>query len=134
MIHAAIAGVVMVTEEVYSYCPLPPPAHARLFTALLPPHNGVRDNVGFSLKDSHRTLASRFRGAGWRTGAAVSAYVLRRQTGIAAGFDFYEDAIESAGAVESLASVQRDGAVAVEELGRWIESQGKKRGFAFPHP
>ena len=129
----ALARRGIVFDEVYSHCPLTLPAHAALFTGLLPPHNGVRDNVGFSLKDSHRTLASRFRAAGWRTGAAVSAYVLRRQTGIAAGFDFYEDAIESAGAVESLASVQRDGAVSVEELGRWIESQGKERFFAFLH-
>jgi arylsulfatase A-like enzyme/Tfp pilus assembly protein PilF len=129
----ALARRGIVFEDVYSHCPLTLPAHAALFTGLLPPHNGVRDNVGFSLKDTHRTLATRFRAAGWHTGAAVSAYVLRRQTGIAAGFDFYEDAIESAGAVESLASVQRDGAVSVEELGHWIESQGKERFFAFLH-
>jgi arylsulfatase A-like enzyme/Flp pilus assembly protein TadD len=129
----ALARRGIVFDEAYSHCPLTLPAHAALFTGLLPPHNGVRDNVGFSLKDTHRTLATRFRAAGWSTGAAVSAYVLRRQTGIAAGFDFYEDAIESAGAVESLASVQRDGAVSVEELGRWIESRGKKRFFAFLH-
>lgn len=129
----ALARRGIVFENVYSHCPLTLPAHAALFTGLLPPHNGVRDNVGFSLKDTHRTLATRFHAAGWRTGAAVSAYVLRRQTGIGAGFDFYEDAIESAGAVESLASVQRDGAVSVEELGRWVESQGNERFLAFLH-
>ena len=128
-----LAGRGVVFEDAYSHCPLTLPAHASLFTGLLPPRHGVRDNLGFTLGDGHRTLASRFRAAGWRTGAAVSAYVLRRQTGIAQGFELYDDAIESAGAVESLASVQRDGAVAADALGRWIESLGDARFFAFLH-
>lgn len=129
----ALARRGVVFENVYSHCPLTLPAHASLFTGLLPPRHGVRDNLGFTLKETHRTLARRFQAAGWRTGAAVSAYVLRRQTGIDQGFEFYDDAIESAGAVESLASVQRDGAASVDALGRWIESLGGARFFAFLH-
>ena len=34
---------------------------SNILTGLYPYQHGVRDNVGFSLKDSHRTLASRFR-------------------------------------------------------------------------
>src|SRR5262245_15332299 len=120
-------------EEAYSHCPLTLPAHASLLTGLLPPRHGVRDNVGFTLKPEHLTLAARFKAAGFRTGGAVSAYVLRRQTGIAQGFDEYDDALESEGAVESLAAVQRDGAVAVESLARWIDAQGSARYFAFLH-
>ena len=129
----ALARRGVVFEDVYSHCPLTLPAHASLFTGLLPPHHGVRDNLGFTLKDAHPTLARRFRAAGWRTGAAVSAYVLRRQTGIAEGFDFYDDAIESEGTVESLAAVQRDGATAVEALTRWVEARADARFFAFLH-
>jgi len=129
----ALARKGIVFEEAYSHCPLTLPAHASMLTGLLPPHHGVRDNVGFTLKPEHRTLASRFRAAGLRTGGAVSAFVLRRQTGIAEGFEQYDDALESEGAVESLASVQRDGAVAVESLGRWIEGLGAARFFAFLH-
>jgi choline-sulfatase len=129
----ALARRGVVFEDVYSHCPLTLPAHASLFTGLLPPHHGVRDNLGFTLKDAYPTLARRFQAAGWKTGGAVSAYVLRRQTGIAQGFDFYDDAIESEGAVESLAAVQRDGAVAVEALARWTEAQGDARFFAFLH-
>jgi choline-sulfatase len=123
----------VVFEEAYSHCPLTLPAHASLLTALLPPRHGVRDNVGFTLEPDHRTLATRFKAAGFRTAGAVSAYVLRRQTGIAEGFDEYDDALVSEGAVESLAAVQRDGAVAVDSLGRWIEGQGGARFFAFLH-
>ena len=123
----------IVFEEAYSHCPLTLPAHASLLTGLLPPRHGVRDNVGFTLKPDHRTLAARFKAAGLRTAGAVSAYVLRRQTGIAEGFDEYDDALESEGAVESLAAVQRDGAVAVQSLARWVEAQRGARFFAFLH-
>ncbi len=129
----ALAGRGIVFEEAYSHCPLTLPAHASLLTGLLPPHHGVRDNVGFTLGPEHRTLATRFKAAGYRTGGAVSAFVLRRQTGIAEGFEHYDDALESEGTVESLASVQRDGAVAVESLAGWIHGLGEARFFAFLH-
>src|SRR5262249_22152373 len=129
----ALARRGILFESAYSHCPLTLPAHASLLTGLVPPHHGVRDNVGFTLKPDHRTLAARFKAAGFRTAGAVSAYVLRRQTGIAEGFEEYDDALESEGAVESLAAVQRDGAVAVESLARWIASQGDARFFAFLH-
>jgi tetratricopeptide (TPR) repeat protein len=89
--------------------------------------------MGFTLRPAHRTLAARFKAAGWSTGAAVSAFVLRSPTGIAQGFDFYEDALEVEGAPESLADLRRDGAIAAEALARWIESQGSRRFFAFLH-
>jgi tetratricopeptide (TPR) repeat protein len=123
----------VVFDAAYSHCPLTLPSHASLFTGLLPPHHGIRDNIGFTLRPAHRTLAARFKAAGWSTGAAVSAFVLRSPTGIAQGFDFYEDALEVEGAPESLADLRRDGAIAVEALARWIESQGSRRFFAFLH-
>ena len=123
----------IVFEDVYSHCPMTLPAHASLFTGLLPPHHGVRDNLGFRLAPERRTLATRFKAAGLRTGGAVSAYVLRGATGIGQGFDFYEDALEIAGGTESMGNLQRDGAVAVEALTRWIEAQQGARFFAFLH-
>jgi choline-sulfatase len=119
----------VVFEEAQSHCPLTLPAHASLFTGLLPPQHGVRDNLGFTLK-APRTLAARFKAAGFKTGGAVSAFVLRKETGIAAGFELWDDRIE-AGA--SPLTAARDGEVAVEALGRWIEAQGDARFFAFLH-
>lgn len=120
-------------EDLYSHCPLTLPAHASLLTGLLPPRHEVRDNIGFTLKDAHKTLATRFKAAGAKTGGAVSAFVLRSQTGIAQGFDFFDDNLEIEGGSESLGSVQRDGAVAVESLSRWIEGLAGGRFFAFLH-
>jgi arylsulfatase A-like enzyme/Tfp pilus assembly protein PilF len=123
----------VVFEDVYSHCPLTLPAHASMLTGLLPPRHGVRDNIGFRLGADHATLATRFRAAGLRTGGAVSAYVLRASTGIAQGFEFYDDAIETEGGTESIGNLQRDGAITVEALSRWIAGQKGARLFAFLH-
>jgi arylsulfatase A-like enzyme/Tfp pilus assembly protein PilF len=123
----------IVFDDLYSHCPLTLPAHASMLTGLLPPHHGVRDNIGFRLAPEHATLATRFRAAGLHTGAAVSAYVLRATTGIAQGFEFYDDAIEVEGGTESIGNLQRDGAIAVEALTRWIGAQKGARFFAFLH-
>ena len=123
----------IVFDALYSHCPLTLPAHASMLTGLLPPHHGVRDNIGFRLAPEHATLATRFRAAGLRTGGAVSAYVLRTSTGIAQGFDFYDDAIEVTGGTESIGNLQRDGAVTVAALSQWIAEQKGARVFAFLH-
>jgi choline-sulfatase len=123
----------IVFDDVYSHCPLTLPAHASMLTGLLPPAHGVRDNLGFRLAPRHRTLATRFRAAGLRTGGAISAYVLRSATGIAQGFEFYEDALELQGGTESIGNLQRDGGIAVDALTRWVEAQQGARLFAFLH-
>ena len=105
----------------------------QMLTGLLPPRHEVRDNMGFHLKEGHHTLAERYKAAGFATGGAVSAYVLRSQTGIAQGFDTYDDALTIDAGSESLGSLQRDGAVAVESLLRFVKGQGDKRFFAFLH-
>jgi len=130
----ALAREAIVFDQVLSHCPLTLPAHASLFTGLLPPRHGVRDNQGFSLATGQRTLAARFRAAGFDTGAAVSSYVLRAATGISQGFDAYDDAFPVDASVEALSAQQRDGAESVDSLLRWIEARpASKRFFAFLH-
>jgi len=123
----------IVFEDVYSHCPLTLPAHASLLTGLLPPRHGIRDNVGFRLDGAVGTLAERFRAGGFETGAAVSAFVLRAQTGIGRGFGFYDDDVEIEGDTRSLGGLQRDGADAVDALARWIEGLEGRRFFGFLH-
>jgi tetratricopeptide (TPR) repeat protein len=122
----------IVFDDAYSHTPLTLPSHASLLTGLLPTRHGVRDNIGYTLAETG-TLARRFQQGGYATGAAVSAFVLRRQTGIAQGFDFFDDAIPVAGTGESLSASQRDGAQAVEALASWIDRQSSPRLFAFLH-
>ena len=116
----------------YSHVPLTLPSHVSLFTGLLPPQNGVRDNIGYSLEPRIETLASCLRKAGYSTGGAVSSIILARTTGISLGFDFYEDDIEVTAPGQSLGRVQRAGERTLNRLRGWIEKTPGKL-FAFLH-
>jgi choline-sulfatase len=128
-----LAKAGLVFEEAYSQTPLTLPSHATLLSGRLPVHHGVRDNIGYAVSPSERTLAARFKAAGYATGGAVSAYVLRHQTGIGAGFDFFDDAMTIAGTGESLSETQRDGRLTADALAGWIEGHASQPVFAFLH-
>jgi len=66
------------------------PSMAALHTGLYPEEVGILANHNL-FRGSSVTLAELLRLEGWRTGAAVSNYVLRRGTGIETGFDAYDD-------------------------------------------
>ncbi len=76
--------------------PLTLPAHASLLTGSTPLRHGVKDNSGFVLADSARTLAEVLRDNGYATEAVVAAYVLHRSRGLDQGFDDYDDRIDDA--------------------------------------
>ncbi len=117
----------------YSHVPLTLPSHVSLFTGLLPPQNGVRDNIGYSLGPRPETLASYLKKAGYATGGAVSSIILSHATGIARGFDFYEDDVEPTAMNQSLGRVQRDGGQTETRLRGWIEKTAGEKLFAFLH-
>src|SRR5215510_5197666 len=80
----------------YTHAPLTLPAHVSLLTGLLPFEHGVRDNLGYRLDaNAHPTLATLLYEKGYAIAAAVSAYVLRGGTGLAAGFELYDVKIAS---------------------------------------
>lgn len=119
-------------EHAYSHVPLTLPSHASLFTGKLPYEHGVRNNLGYILGETHTTLASALKANGYETGAAVSSFVLRKDTGIAAGFDFYDDYMTHS-PLESATSWQRDGDLARQALGRWLDATKSSRVFGFLH-
>src|SRR5688572_9039125 len=84
----ALAADSVVFERAYTHSPQTLPAHASLLSGQLPPDHGVRDDAGFTLRDDVRTLAEHLRSRGFNTGAAVSSFLLRPETGIAQGFAF----------------------------------------------
>ncbi len=122
----------MVFEHAYSNVPLTLPAHATIMTGLLPAEHGVRDNAGYRLDPARETIAGMLRGKGYATGGAVSAYVLRRDTNISSGFDYYDDGIEFVEGAPT-GNLQRDGAVAASLMQSWIESHRTQPFFAFVH-
>src|SRR5205809_1185614 len=96
-------------QRAYSHVPLTLPSHVSMLTGMLPADSGVRDNVGFRLAESIPTLPELLKKNGYATGGAVSAFVLRKETGIARGFDFYDDEVEPLGNDRMIGRVQRDG-------------------------
>ena len=121
----------------YSHVPLTLPSHVSIFTGLLPPQNGVRDNLGYALGPGPATIASTLKAAGYATGGAVSSVVLSHATGVSRGFDLWEDDVEPTRVNQSLSRVQRAGDETERLLADWIGKQasasGKGRLFAFLH-
>jgi len=124
-----LSGRGIVFERAYTHSPLTLPAHAALVTGQLPFDNGVRDDGGFALKDQARTVAGLLRNRGFSTGAAVSSFLLRRTTGMAQGFSFYDADIPDP--VEEGALPQRSGAATFDVAERWMKSQSGQRYFLF---
>ena len=120
-------------ERAYSHVPLTLPSHTSILTGLLPSDNGVRDNVGFRLGESVPMVQELLKKSGYATAAAVSAFVLRRETGIARGFDFYDDEVEPLGNDKTIGRVQRDGAETLKVLEKWLDGHADKPFFAFLH-
>ncbi len=119
-------------SHAYANVPSTLPSHASIFTGRLPHGHGVRDNIGYALRADETTLASILRANGYATGAAVSSFVLRRETGIAGGFEFFDDATPIATG-ETISSWQREGESTRRALGGWLDSVGGRSVFGFLH-
>ena len=120
-------------ERAYSHCPLTLPSHASMLTGLLPADHGIRDNIGFTLAETVPSLPALLKANGYATGAAVSAFVLRKGTGIARGFDAYDDEVEPIGTWQVIARVQRTGGETVTAARKWLDQHGDKPFFYFLH-
>ena len=121
-------------EHATATVPLTFPSHSSIFTGLVPPHHGVRDNGGFFLDDARVTLAERLRQAGYATGAFVGAWVLEAKWGLAQGFDEYSDRFDlSKYKVVSLGTVQKPGDEVMDGALAWLEKVGSRKFFAWVH-
>jgi arylsulfatase A-like enzyme len=121
-------------DQTMAAAPLTLPAHCSIFTAEFPPEHGVRDNGGFFLSPDKVTLAELLKGAGYRTGAVVGAYVLDSKWGLDQGFDTYVDDFDLSNVRGmSLASVQRPGNEVADRVLAWLEQVKAQRFFAWVH-
>jgi arylsulfatase A-like enzyme/Tfp pilus assembly protein PilF len=130
----AIAAEGVVFEQATSTVPLTLPSHASIFTGLIPPHHGVRDNGGFFVEEQTTTLAERLREGGYTTGAFVGAWVLDSRWGLDQGFDHYSDRFDlSKYKVVSLGTVQKKGDEVMDLALEWLEGVKAKRFFTWVH-
>jgi arylsulfatase A-like enzyme/cytochrome c-type biogenesis protein CcmH/NrfG len=123
-------------ERAYSHIPLTLPSHASMFTGLLPGSHGVRDNLGYRLKLGDRAyLPKALHDAGYATGGAISAFVLRSETGFAQGFDFFAGDVELR-INESMGQSQRPCTETLAAARDWLghaAGAAKKKFFFFVH-
>jgi choline-sulfatase len=115
-------------ERVYCHYPMTLPSHVSLLTGELPPVNGVRDNSGFPFDSSrHSFLPRLLKQAGYDTGAVVSASVLAAGTGLADGFDVYDDRMPAAAGLG--VEAKRPGTESVRAALEWVRGRAADRPF-----
>jgi arylsulfatase A-like enzyme/Flp pilus assembly protein TadD len=130
----ALAREGVVFDNATAAVPLTFPSHSSMFTGLIPPHHGVRDNGGFFLDDAKVTLAERLRAAGYTTGAFVAAWVLESRWGLGQGFDRYSDRFElSKYKVVSLGTVQKTGDEVMTDALAWLDTVKSRKFFSWIH-
>ncbi|HUP65930.1 MAG TPA: sulfatase-like hydrolase/transferase, partial [Thermoanaerobaculia bacterium] len=122
----------IVFENAYSQVPLTLPSHASMLTGRLPSELGIRNNLGYRFDPEVPSLPLLLARDRWDTGAAVSAYVLRSETGLGEAFDHYDDQVSgSQGAL--LGEIQRSGEETVTAALSWIDERPDPRFFFFLH-
>ena len=126
----ALAADAVVFDRAYTHSPLTLPAHASLLAGQLPFEHGVRDEAGFALRDDARSMAELLQNRGFETGAAVSSFLLRPESGVAQGFSFFDAELPDA-ADAALPTVERDGMETTDAATRWVRSRRGRRFFLF---
>ena len=120
-------------EQAIAPVPLTLPAHSTLFTGLLPPKHGVRDNGGYVLDPKHRTLATMLKRSDSRP-AHSSARSCSIEVGLNQGFDTYVDKFDVSKYQQvSLGSVARRATEVVDNAMPWLEKHAGERFFAWLH-
>jgi arylsulfatase A-like enzyme/Tfp pilus assembly protein PilF len=127
----AAGGVRFETARAHNVVTLP--SHANLLSGRLPVAHGVRDNSGFRFPAETPTLATLLHGAGWRTGAFVSAFVMDSRFGLDRGFEVYDDRLGGAETRAAFVVPERPGPETVAAAAGWIRSLRGSRFFAFVH-
>jgi arylsulfatase A-like enzyme/Flp pilus assembly protein TadD len=115
-----IAASGLVYSHAYSHVPMTLPAHTSILTGRVPSAHGVHNNTSFRLGDDIPTLATALKGAGYRTGAFVGAFVLDARFGLNRGFDDYDDRFPHSRATASFQFDERRGSEVVQAAGDWI--------------
>jgi arylsulfatase A-like enzyme/Flp pilus assembly protein TadD len=129
-----LRGDSVLFEHAYAHIPLTLPSHASVFTGLLPPDHGLRDNSGYVLKArEHPYLPTILKEQGYATGAAVSSWVLRGAAGLDVDFDFYEDLIEDPAPGQGPGGAQRPGDDTFELSRQWLRSVADQPFLFFFH-
>ena len=107
------------------------PAHSSIHTGLYPFHHGARANGTFRLDDDVQTLAETLQAAGYRTGAAISAFVLDGRFGLPQGFDDYNDDLTKGVKHSPHMFRERPAELTNEVVFRWLDEHARAGKFFY---
>jgi arylsulfatase A-like enzyme len=107
------------------------PAHSSILSGLYPFRHGARANGTFRLGDEIRTLAEVMRGAGYQTGAVISAFVLDGRFGLTQGFDDYDDDLSTGVKYSRHMFRERPAELTAEVASAWLEEHAQKGRFFY---
>jgi len=104
------------------------PAHVTLMTGTLPRTHGILGNfhafhVPLQADAGVRTAAQLFKEMGYTTAAFVSAAVVKKETGLGAGFDHFDEPRAS----------ERRAAATTDRVLAWLDGQHEKPVFVWIH-
>lgn len=122
----ALAADGVVFDRAYSHAPLTVPSHVSILSGRLPYETGVRDDEDAALPPKLPMLPGILHRRGFKTAGIVSSGLLRRETGLAAAFDFYDDDLPSRVSAVPPARVSRPGRASLEVAKRWIDQQSTR--------
>ena len=118
----ALAAAGALFERAFTPAPITLPAHASLFTGLIPPAHGVRGNGAFELGANIATLSEALGEEGRSTAAFVGGFPLARRFGLGRGFGHYDDRLDKAPGVHYEFAERRADAVADASIA-WLAAQ-----------
>jgi arylsulfatase A-like enzyme len=117
-------------DRALSPIPITLPAHASLFTGLLPPRHGLRENGQGPLSREATTLAELCRDRRYQTAAFVGAVVLDPSFGLDQGFEVYDAPKGKEGAKEGPdKEIERPAREVVDAAVAWLGRRDRDRPF-----
>jgi arylsulfatase A-like enzyme/tetratricopeptide (TPR) repeat protein len=131
----ALASEGVVFDRAYAHSPQTLPSHASMLSGRLPFETGIRDDGGFALQPDVTLLPQMLKSSGYTSGAVVSSWLLRKDTGLDRGFDFFSSPsdVPADGTRAVEIPLQRPGDQSVAIAQRWITTLSSPRFFLFLH-
>jgi len=127
-----LASQGVVFNAAYAHATVTLPSHASILTGQFPYRHGLRDNAGYRLSETIRTLPGLLRDQGYATGAFVSAFPLDSRYGLGKDFDVYDDLIDRY--ADPLVKVtERPGEETVAKAMAWMATPTDRPKFTWIH-
>lgn len=119
-------------KNCYASVPLTLPSFCSVFTGRQPIAHGVRNNGTYVLNKNEDTLAEFFQEMGYKTYAAIAAFVLEAKFGLDQGFNIYDDSLDYKTVFENTNSEIPADRVYVK-FKDWLEENYKNKFFSWIH-